>query len=50
MLTTTHLSMDEVASQCGYDCVPSFSRSFKQAFHVGPGSFRRTGNQIMDIG
>nr|WP_319486984.1 AraC family transcriptional regulator [uncultured Cohaesibacter sp.] len=50
LLTTTSLSMDEVASQCGYDCVPSFSRSFKRAFHVGPGSFRRTGNQIIDIG
>nr|WP_319514895.1 AraC family transcriptional regulator [uncultured Cohaesibacter sp.] len=43
LLTTTHLSMGEVASRCGYDCVPSFSRSFKRAFHIGPGSFRRMG-------
>ena len=46
LLATTNLSMGEIASQCGYDCVPSFSRSFKRAFHAGPGSFRREGTQF----
>ncbi|TLP47229.1 AraC family transcriptional regulator [Cohaesibacter sp. CAU 1516] len=43
LLVSSQLSMGEIAFQCGYDCVPSFSRSFKREFHIGPGTFRKNG-------
>ncbi len=42
LLGATNLDMGEIASRCGYASVPSFSRRFKRAFGVGPGSHRRS--------
>ena len=41
LLAESGLDMAEIASRCGYASVPSFSRRFKTAFGVGPGSYRR---------
>lgn len=42
LLSHSALDMSEIANRCGYASTPSFSRRFKQAFGIGPGSFRRT--------
>lgn len=41
LLADTGLDMAEIAERCGYASVPSFSRRFKQAFGLGPGTYRR---------
>ncbi len=42
LLRETDLGIDEIALRCGYKSLPSFTRRFKAAFKVGPGSFRRS--------
>ncbi len=42
LLVNSGLDMAEIARRCGYKSVPSFSRRFKTAFGVGPGSYRRS--------
>ncbi len=42
LLRETDLGIDEIALRCGYKSLPSFTRRFKAAFGVGPGSFRRS--------
>ncbi len=42
LLRSTALSTEEVAARCGYASLPSFTRRFKKAFGVGPGTWRRT--------
>lgn len=42
LLVNSALDMAEVAARCGYASVPSFSRRFKEAFGIGPGSYRRS--------
>ncbi|KJE37084.1 hypothetical protein UF64_01820 [Thalassospira sp. HJ] len=41
LLRDTNLSMDEIASRCGYQSMPAFSRRFKTQYGEGPGAFRR---------
>ncbi len=45
LLRETNLGIDEIALRCGYKSLPSFTRRFKAAFKVGPGSFRRSMHQ-----
>lgn len=42
LLATSEFDMNEIANRCGYASVPSFSRRFKTAFGIGPGSYRRS--------
>lgn len=42
LLSNSPLDMSEIAARCGYASVPSFSRRFKEAFGVGPGTYRRS--------
>jgi AraC-like DNA-binding protein len=42
LLRETDLGIEEIALRCGYKSLPSFTRRFKAAFKVGPGSFRRS--------
>ncbi|MEH6631740.1 MAG: AraC family transcriptional regulator [Halopseudomonas aestusnigri] len=42
LLSSTALSMDEIAELCGYASVPSFSSRFKRQFGEGPGAYRRS--------
>lgn len=42
LLAHSQLDMNDIANRCGYASTPSFSRRFKLAFGVGPGSFRRS--------
>lgn len=41
LLKETDLATEEIAERCGYASLPSFTRRFKAAFGLGPGSFRR---------
>lgn len=41
LLTDSNLSLEDIAEQCGYASLPSFTRRFKHRFGVGPGAFRR---------
>lgn len=41
LLKESQSSIDEIADQCGYQSVPSFSRLFKNRFGEGPGHFRK---------
>lgn len=41
LLKESQSSIDEIADQCGYQSVPSFSRLFKKRFGEGPGQFRK---------
>jgi len=41
LLTTTRLSVAEVAHQVGYASLPSFTHRFKQRFGIGPGAWRK---------
>lgn len=40
LLASSHLAMEEVAARRGYASVSSFTRRFKTAFGIGPGSYR----------
>lgn len=46
LLAHSELDMNEIAIRCGYASAPSFSRRFKQAFGIGPGSFRRSKSSL----
>lgn len=41
LLSGDHLSVTEIAFQCGYSQVPSFSRAFRHKFGISPESFRQ---------
>jgi AraC-like DNA-binding protein len=41
LLTTTKLSTQQIAEQCGYQSEASFSKAFKQLFAKGPGAARK---------
>jgi AraC-type DNA-binding domain-containing proteins len=41
LLSTTRLSIEDVALACGYRSLPSFNRRFKAEFGIGPGTWRR---------
>ncbi|EEA94618.1 AraC family transcriptional regulator [Pseudovibrio sp. JE062] len=45
LLTDTNLSSEEIATRCGYNSLPSFSKLFKKRFGMGPGTFRRNGGR-----
>ncbi|KZK92753.1 Xylose operon regulatory protein [Pseudovibrio sp. Ad5] len=45
LLTDTNLSSDEIATRCGYNSLPSFSKLFKKRFGMGPGTFRKNGER-----
>jgi len=40
-LTTTHLSIEEIALEIGYQNVGNFSRAFKRWTQVTPSGYRR---------
>lgn len=42
LLSNSNLSIEDIAEQCGYASLPSFTRRFKIQFGVGPGAFRRS--------
>ncbi|MGI9462961.1 MAG: AraC family transcriptional regulator [Aestuariivirgaceae bacterium] len=46
LLIGSSLDMADIAQRCGYRSVPSFSRRFKKAFQVSPGTFRRTAGSM----
>ncbi len=46
MLQDTDLSTEDIAKRCGYASVPSFTRRFKRAFGLGPGSHRRSSRSV----
>ena len=45
LLTTTNLSVTEIALEAGFGSSRSFFREFRQAFGVTPGEYRRHHNQ-----
>ena len=45
MLKETDLGIGEIASSCGYESLPSFSRRFKAEFKMAPGAFRKSGRR-----
>ena len=46
LLSTTDLDMQDIAERCGYASVPSFTRRFKRAFGIGPGTYRRNSGRM----
>lgn len=43
LLSSTNFSINEIAEQCGYDSLPSFSKLFKNRFDIGPSAYRKMG-------
>lgn len=41
MLTTNSMSIDQIASETGYDSLASFSKAFKRVVNKNPGEYRR---------
>jgi two-component system response regulator YesN len=41
LLESTELQIKEIADRVGYDYPPSFTRSFKSLFGMGPSDYRR---------
>ncbi|MBE7637123.1 helix-turn-helix domain-containing protein [Sneathiella sp. P13V-1] len=41
LLHSSSLSIDEIAEQCGYESLPSFSKLFKNRFEMGPSTYRK---------
>jgi len=41
LLRESELSTEEIAARCGYASLPSFTRRYKEAFGIGPGTYRR---------
>lgn len=49
LLTTTELSITEVALSCGYPSVNLFIRNFKEVHHVTPLQYRKQTNSKLEI-
>lgn len=41
LLVDSNIGIEDIAEQCGYASLPSFTRRFKAQFGMGPGAFRR---------
>ncbi|WP_420547524.1 cupin domain-containing protein [Curvivirga sp.] len=41
LLNNTSDSLDEIATKCGYESLPSFSKLFKRKFKIGPSAYRK---------
>jgi AraC-like DNA-binding protein len=49
LLVNSHLSITEIAFECGFENLSHFSRSFRSQFHQSPRIFRM-GNQLISTG
>jgi AraC family transcriptional regulator, arabinose operon regulatory protein len=49
LLISTDFNIEEVAHQCGYDNVSSFSRTFHKEIGMTPGQYRRKSNTETDF-